>query len=71
MSSIYNVKTAVQWRHPNDRNGCLNCQHGQHGQHGHAVPQGAGFCWNCGKHGFYTHRHAICKAWEERKVGAA
>lgn len=68
MSSIDNAKKCAGWQHPNVRRGCINCMHG------YQEAAGAGFCppsWRCGLGGFFTHRHAICDQWQERKARGA
>ncbi|MDT3707454.1 MAG: hypothetical protein ROZ09_11550 [Thiobacillus sp.] len=62
--SIEDAKRSAGWQHPNSRRGCLSCRHGYQEAHG------VGFCppsWRCSQHGWFTHRHAICDAWAERK----
>lgn len=61
MSGIENAKKAAGWQHPTDRRGCHTCRHG------YQEAERGGFCppsWRCRHHSFYTHRFAICNAWE-------
>lgn len=62
MSSIDTAKKAANWQHPNTRAGCVNCKHGS------VQADNGMFCgpsWRCARHGFFTHKHAICNDWAD------
>lgn len=63
MSSYQNVKKAVRWQHPAERNSCGNCHHVKREPN----PQDIGKVrLTCGKHGFYTLPFGLCEQWKER-----
>lgn len=56
MSGVDNVKRAMDWMHPNDRQSCRNCQHAEVA----AILRFSRPELRCRQGGFFTSLYAIC-----------